>query len=196
MFGLDELQDVIPPPSSPRVTMTDDLWIEVFGQFGTRLPADFVEFHQRYGEGYFYSRSHPRTAGVQLWHGSYERFSFQHQVPKRLSELRRLKEERPKSILLPLYWESNGLLPWAMTTNDTDLCWVVRGSLVDNWQVAAVRPASRRHELFECSAIQFLARVLKGSITCSLLPEHFPGARGAAYEVWRFGPTAGGQSEP
>ena len=194
MFGLDELQEVLPPPAAPRVTMAHDRWLEVFRQFGTRLPGDFVEFHQRYGEGFFYSRTHRRTAGLHLWNAFNERFSFQHQVPQRLSELRHLKEQRPKSVPLPLYWDTGGLLPWGITTNDTDLCWVVRGSLVDDWPVAALRTRSRQVELFECSAIQFLARLLKGAITCRLMPEHFPGTRGAGYEVWKHGPSPDSKS--
>lgn len=168
--------------------MTRDAWLAVFKQFGTRLPTDFVEYHNVWGEGYFSSRTHERTASLHLWGGASNFMSFGSNVPEQLSELRGRKEARPNAIQLPLYWEPGGLLPWGKASNDTHLCWRVRGTLVDDWPVVVLRPASRTHELFECSAIEFIARVLNGSIASELLPKHFPGLKGACFKVWKFGP--------
>lgn len=98
-----------------------------------------------------------------------------------MSELRILKEHRPKAVLLPLYWEPQGLLPWAKAGNDADLCWLVGAEPVGNWPVVILRTQSRTHERFDMSAVRFLARVAKGSVTFDLLPEHFPGTNGVAF---------------
>ncbi len=183
MFGLDELTSVIPPPSRPRITMADSDWIQLFQQIGTRLPGDFVQTYKAYGDGYFYSKTHCMSANLGLYAGAMCQPFFPH-VPRRLSALRIIKEKRPKCVPFPLYWEPGGLLPWARATNDTDLCWRVRGELVDNWQVVVLRAGKGEFETYEMSAIQFLARAIKGTIASNLLPKGFPGTEGVAFEVW------------
>ncbi len=190
MKKIDELATVIPPPANPNVTMSDADWLEVFSHIGTRLPQDFVQFFKTYGEGYFSSISHSRTANVSIYAGHYagamsqHSLSFRKAVPSRLTELRLRKERRPKSVPLPLYWEPGGLLPWGRTTNDTDLCWRVQGDLVDNWTVVALRTTQHRFECFDVSMTVFLKGVIEGSILCSLLPKGFPGEKGVAWKVW------------
>jgi hypothetical protein len=192
MEKLDELAVVIPPPTKPNVALTDDDWLEVFAHIGTRLPQDYVQFYKRYGEGYFYSISHRMSANISIYAGRYEgpigrSFSFRKCAPERLTELRLRKERRPKSVPFPLYWEPGGLLPWGSATNDTDLCWKVRGELVDNWTVVALRATNGQHESFDVAMTVFLKGVVDGSIHCSLLPKGFPGEKGVGWEVCRFG---------
>ena len=121
--------------------------LEVFSHIGTRLPLDFVQFYKRYGEGYFYSISHPRSANLSVYAGRYggpvtsHSFSFRKCVPDRLTELRLQKERRPKTCPSRCTGNPGGLLPWGRTSNDTDLCWKVQGDLVDNWTVVVFRPA-------------------------------------------------------
>jgi hypothetical protein len=193
MKKIEELAAVIPPPTNPHVTMSDADWLKVFSHIGTRLPQDFVQFFRTYGEGYFYSISHPRTANVSIYAGRYtdamsqHSFSFRKAVPSRLSELRLQKEKRPKSVPLPLHWEPGGLLPWGRATNDTDLCWRVEGNLVDNWTVVVLHTVQCQCESFDVSMTTFLKGIIEGSIECSLLPKGFPGEKGVGWEVWPFG---------
>ncbi len=194
MKKIEELAAVIPPPEKPNITLMDADWLEVFTHIGTRLPQDYVQFYKTYGEGYFYSISHPRTANVSIYAGRYsgpmaQSSSFRKCVPSRLSELRLQKERRPKSVPAPLYWEPSGLLPWGRATNDTDLCWKVHGELVDNWTVVVLRTAQGQLESFDVSMTAFLKGIIEGSIQCSLLPKGFPGEKGVAWEVWPFGMT-------
>jgi len=163
--------------------MSDEDWRSTFQRIGTRLPTDFVYAYKAYGDGYFYSKSHKMTANVSLYAGK-ALGSFFNNAPKRLSELRVVKEKRPKCVPFPLYWEPGGLLPWGRATNDADLCWVVRGELVDNWQVVVLRPGRGHYQVFEMTAIQFLARVIAGTVSCDLLPKGFPGAEGVGFEIF------------
>jgi hypothetical protein len=187
VFGIDELRAVVRPPTAPVVSLGgQDAWLALFRQFGTRLPEDFVQFHRVYGEGSLVSLTHELSASVGLWGGlTYSAFSTQ--VPARLSALRELKERRPQSVPLPLYWEPHGLLPWGRASNDADLCWVVSGALVDDWSVVVLLTQERAHERFDMSALQFLARVANGTVSCRLLPDHFPGSKGVAFRPWPSG---------
>lgn len=180
MFGIDELVAVVPPPSTPNVRMTQADWMQIFTHMGTRLPGDFAAAYERYGEGHFFSHSHKSSAYLSLCAGTMS-MQYLNFVPRRLSDLRVQKEKRPKSVPLPLYWEPGGLLPWATAGNQIDLCWQVRGELVDNWHVVVLRAAQGEHQVFEMSAMQFLARVITGKISCPLLPKGFPGEKGVGF---------------
>jgi hypothetical protein len=194
MFGLDELIAVIPPPAAPNVAMTDDDWLDLYVQIGTRLPTDFVETCKRYGVGFFYSKTHRMSANVALYTGRYlghrhQSYAYRQVVPARLAALRGVREKRKARVPFPLYWEPGGLLPWGATTNDVDLCWLTSGASVDLWSTVVLRAGTGQHEVFEMSAIQFLARVIGGSVTSKLMPKGFPGARGVEFEPWPYGRT-------
>lgn len=186
MKAIDDLKTVIDPPVVPNsVLTTPAAWQELFDRLGTRLPEDFVQFHQAFGDGYFYSRTHKRTANLSVY-GGIRSFNFGTLVPKRLHELRLAKERRPKSVPHPLCWEPRGLLPWARTTNDTDLCWSVRGDLVDDWTVVVLRVGASASESYECGMAEFLTGLFTGRLHSALLPNGFPGEKGAAFEAWPF----------
>jgi hypothetical protein len=186
MKKLDELAAVISPPDSPRVTLGSKDWLDIFSRLGTRLPEDFVQFHQMYGEGYFCSVTHPSSANLNVCGGG-RLHPIRTYVPQRLSELRILKERSPKSVPTPLYWETKGLLPWGTTTNGTDLCWRVTGELVDDWTVAALRTASKEIQEFPVSMTEFLRGIIDRTIDCSLMPLGIPGEKGIVWKVSNFG---------
>ena len=186
MSAIEELQAVIQPPAVPNAVLTSPAaWQELFDRLGTRLPEDFVQFHKVFGDGYFYSRTHKRSANLSVY-GGIRSFNLGQFIPKRLTELRLAKERRPKSVPYPLYWEPNGLLPWGRTTNDTDLCWSVRGDLVDNWPVVVLRAGVRASESYDCGMAEFLSRLISGKIHSELMPDGFPGEKGVAFEAWPF----------
>jgi hypothetical protein len=186
MKVIEDLKAVIVPPATPNVVLVSlSDWQELFDRLGTRLPNDFLEFHKVFGDGYLYSRSHKRTANLSVY-GGIRSFNFGNMVPKRLQELRLAKERRPKSVPHPLYWEPRGLLPWGRTTNDTDLCWSVRGDLVDNWHVVVLRVAAAASESYECGMAEFLTGLVAGKIRSDLMPSGFPGDKGIAFEAWPF----------
>jgi hypothetical protein len=181
MFGFDELTAIIPPPTNLENKLTDNDWLRIFSGIGTRLPEDFVRTSQTYGPGTFYSLSHRWSASIHLHCNGLAIGGFLHTVPGRLTAIRLIKERRPKNVPFPLYWEPGGLLPWGLVSNDTDLCWRVRGNLVDNWRVVVLRAGAGQFEEFDMSAIQFLARVIAGTVKCSLLPKGFPGEKGVGF---------------
>lgn len=191
MKCVDDLVSVITPPPQPHVTLTQDDWLRVFQLFGTRLPQDFKQFHAVYGEGFFCSVSHPNSANLSIYVGGIE--PLWKRVSKRLTELRIAREKRPKSVPVALYWEPGGILPWGRTTNGTDLCWKVRGELVDDWTVIALRTASNRMESFDVSMTVFLRGVVDGAIECSLLPVGFPGDKGVIWKPNNSGTFAAGR---
>lgn len=184
MIELEQLQAIAPPPPKPNCVLWNNAaWLRVFELFGTRLPEDFVQFHKIYGDGYFYSLTHRTSANLSLY-GGIASFDLNRRVPERLTQLRLLKEKNARSVPLPLFWEPNGLLPWGKTTNDTDLCWLVSGELVDNWPVVALRPASRQFERYDMGVAEFLLGLFARRFESALMPVGLPGAKGVAFEAW------------
>jgi len=186
MKVIEELKSVIDPPAAPNLILNSTVaWQCQFDRLGTRLPEDFVQFHQVFGAGYFYSRTHKSSANLSIY-GGLQRFSLNESVPKRLSELRLAKERRPKSVPYPLYWEPHGLLPWGRTSNGTDLCWSVRGILVDDWPVIVLHVSNTASELFDCCMAEFLTGQIRGTIRSKLMPTGFPGEKWIGFEAWPF----------
>lgn len=187
--AIQELASVIPPPSSPIVTIdSHERLIELSDVFGTRLPEDYIQFQRTYGEGWFFSVSHKMSAGLCVFGNAYRvggngSTALRHASPKRLHELRALKEARPKRVPLPLFCEPLGLLPWGNTTNEIDLCWRVHGQLVDNWPVIALKCGTGEYEQFECCMAEFLTGIISGKFSSQLLPKHFPGRKGVGWAV-------------
>jgi len=184
---VQDLAAVIPPPAAPRVTIdTHEKLIELYDVFGTRLPEDFIQFHKTYGEGYFFSVSHKMSANLIVYGNDYHignthGGALRQAAMKRLHELRLIKERRPKRVPYPLFCEPGGLLPWGSTTNGVDLCWQVRGDLVDNWKVTALRAGTGEHQQFDVGVAGFLRDVITGHSACPFLPKGFPGEKGIGW---------------
>ena len=184
---LEELKSRVAPPEEPYVRIGDSDWVQVFAVFGTRLPQEFVQLYKSYGDGYFYSLTHKNTANLTIYGSGSFRWGMNNFVPNRLNELRILKENHPKKVPAPLFWEPSGLLPCGLFSNNTDLCWIAKGELVDKWQVATLHTASNHYEEYDCSMIEFLIGILSGNIEGEFLPKGFPGKKGVAFEGWKYG---------
>jgi hypothetical protein len=188
MNPLDALYSVSPPPPDARtVAWGDPCWPELFKRLGTRLPEDFVQFQTTYGYGCFASRTHPRSMSVAVI-GSITNFEFQSRSAELLTDMRLMKEKRPKSIPFPIYCEPGGLLPWGRISNGTILCWAVRGGLVDDWAVVAVRPTTKQAERYEMGFARFLAGLLSGQLAPAWAPKGLPGPKGVEFHVLQYGP--------
>jgi hypothetical protein len=179
VFGIDEILEVLPAPQAPNIGMTDEEWLEVFATLGTRLPGDFVAFHKRYGEGIVQSSTSPTSGSLALYGsagmaGLKSRSAIRYIIPARLAELRSLKAKR-KAFPVDLYFQPEGILPWARVANGADLCWVAKGENPDAWSVAVLHKTDV--QIFPVSAIQFLARFLRGQLECRLLPATLQSSR-------------------
>ena len=182
MFGLDELLEIMPTPGKPVMAHTDAEWMAIFATIGTRLPGDYVAALKAFGLGCFFPQSHRMSANL-IWH-EWRPASPGNGVFGCLNEFRAQKLKRKNAIPFPLYFEDGGLLPWGRLTNDSHICWITVGNFPDRWTTAIVRPASSEAETFEMSAMEFLARLIKGTIKPALMPAGFPGSKGIGFQPW------------
>jgi hypothetical protein len=167
-MGIDDLYPILPRPSSPIETGSDELWLQVAEKIGTRLPIDYVSFINSYGTGSindFLAVLNPFTAHTYL--------NLLDQMPRILSGLRELRERYPEEYPYSLYFEPGGLLPWGLSDNGDIYCWLTRGGLPDLWVVVAIPRHASHLELFEMTMVKFIEGGLRGEIDSEALPIEF-----------------------
>lgn len=127
-MAIDELTQLI--QSDP--TGTPVAWEEVEARLGTRLPADYKAFVDRYGTG---------AVGDFLWvltpSTSNEFLNFFDKGRVMLDGYRQLRDEWPREYPFSAYPEPNGLLPWAVTDNGDELYWLT-GPDPDKWPTIVI----------------------------------------------------------
>lgn len=53
MDWLEKLKEIVPPPAEPKNTGTDEMRKAAEDKLGTKLPDDYIELINTYGDGYF-----------------------------------------------------------------------------------------------------------------------------------------------
>ena len=188
MKSISRLLEIIPTPNEMYVRNDSKDWLDVFQSIGTRLPEEFIQFNKTYGDGYFVSNSHRTTSSIEIFGSNkLKNGSYKFSVPEIMWNLRTIKQKYPNKIEAPLFWEPNGFLPWGRTTNESILGWVTNEENPDKWQVAILRPASKAYVTYPYSMVEFLIEIFLKKIESDLLPKNFPGKKGVAYEVIKYG---------
>jgi hypothetical protein len=165
-MDIDELYEILPRPLKPLETGSDEDWLRVAEQMGTRLPIDYVYFISSYGTGRindFVGVSNPFSGNRNM--------NLIWQMSAVLSGLRELREHHPAYYPYPLYFEPGGLLPWGASDDGDYYCWLTKGS-PDKWPVVTV-PRHADVEYFDMPMCLFLARAMKGQITSGAIPTYF-----------------------
>ncbi|MFE4638688.1 hypothetical protein ACFRJ1_35670 [Streptomyces sp. NPDC056773] len=122
--GLAALTVLTPPPHHPY--LGDGTWERLFGELGTRLPAEYVALMDRYGAG--------------CW-GDWMRF---HTPLRTDGGFRRLAEQDAEAYRgaiggwraedpFPVWPEPGGLLTFATSLDNDKLGWLTRGPDPDAW---------------------------------------------------------------
>lgn len=122
--GLDALRALVTPPEKP--VLGSQTWEWLYGELGTRLPADYVALMEVYGGGAF-------AGYLRLW------------TPLDPEELvgwseatlegdRELQEEFPEYHPLPLWPVAGGFLPFGDSIDGDQFGWLTKGE-PDEWQL-------------------------------------------------------------
>lgn len=123
-MAIDKLIELI--DSDPTGTPVD--WAPVEARLGTKLPADYKAFVDRYGTG---------AIGDFLWvltPTTANRFlNLFDSGNAMLAGYRELRANWPGDFPFAAYPEENGLLPWAVTDNGDELFWLTEGEDPDQW---------------------------------------------------------------
>ena len=117
----------MPPPDSPVRAYGD--WKRFVSTNGFRPPDDYRMLIREYGAGTFGDWLHLIEPFNPAW-------SFIDKVQVECERLRRSRQASPVSSTdWPIWPESEGLLPWAVTRTGEYVCWRTAG-LPDTWTTA------------------------------------------------------------
>lgn len=154
-MSLAELLKVLPPPSNPHCAVSDPVqWQAVGAKLGTRLPTDYKDFIGTYGTGTIgdfitiFSPFSPFTGINLAWN-----------VRHILEWERELQRNIQGYFPLPLFPESDGLLPFGSTYNGDTLFWQTQGE-PDNWTVVTKKVRSEHYEMYSMNLSGFLVQLL------------------------------------
>jgi SMI1-KNR4 cell-wall len=172
---IDDLVSLIPPPAAP--VDSDGDWETVEARLGLRLPADFKALMRRYGFGEFpditlFTPFDTHTGGA------YDHVERARTLVERYKSLRGMA---PEIFPYPLYPEPGGLLEWAITSDNTSLCWLIEGE-AENWSVVVWNSVVARADRYQMGAVDLLYRYLSGQHKVSLLR---PPPRAPWFEPYR-----------
>ncbi len=126
--GLDTLSLLVPPPDTPF--RGEAGWPDLFAEFGTSLPAEYVALMDRYGGGMF---------------GKWLQFATPLRAKRSLAAFangitgayRSVRDEFPEYCPLPVWPEPGGFLPFASSIDGDSLAWLVDGD-PDRWPLVVV----------------------------------------------------------
>ena len=161
---IDDLKAILPVPPS-TVETHSRTWSAVEQEIGTRLPDDFKAFIELYGSG---------RISEFIWvlnpFASNQFINLGRQVVDRLGALEALARDFCEQCPYPLFPQSGGLLPFAVTDNGDVVYWITNGD-PNAWRVVVNQARGPKYEEFALNATDFLAGVLTHRIDCTVFPK-------------------------
>lgn len=120
--GLATLRDLVVPPAEPK--LGGRTWEWLYGELGTRLPADYVALMETYGAGAF-------AGWLRIW-APLDPDELLDRSEQALEGYRELKAEFPDYHPLPLWAEPGGFLPFGDSMDGDQFGWLTMGE-PDEW---------------------------------------------------------------
>ena len=144
------LQNILAAPAKPHFAVQDEAaWQALEQKHQIVFPSDFKHFISVYGTGTivdFIAIYNPFSTD--------ESANFFHNMEFVLPNERRFQD-----IPLPLYPETNGLLPFAKTYDGDNLWWQTIG-VSDEWHTVITRVKSSEYELYPMTMTEFFTHLI------------------------------------
>lgn len=170
-MAIQELTAFVAPPDSPAEVPASPDWADVESELRLTLPADYRDFVMTYGSGLlgnFIRVFNPFATSEYL--------ALVPSVERICGIRRELRAtEGEEEVPYAVYPESPGIIPWGNDENGNTFYWLTSGSPGD-WPTVVGEGRGRRWEEFGFTMTTFLAKALRGNVTCPIWPDDFPTA--------------------
>jgi hypothetical protein len=143
-------------------------WDMIERELGSELPADYKEFIIKFGAADLGAFIYPLSP-----FSTQQSRNLLSQIPRQLSALRELKEAFTWEIPLPLYPETNGVLPWGITANGDVLHWLTIGH-PSEWTTVVTASRDSAFRIYPFGMCRFLFGIMSKEIICDIFPADFP----------------------
>ena len=151
---IDELIQIVFPPSEPVHTGSREEWADVEKRFGVRFPDDYFEVAQNYGSGEFLSGTleiaNPFDPKYEVWL-NYE-----------LKKLQRYQRDDPDEMPYAVFPQSDGLLPFGRDDNGNRFFWITRGE--PNTGPIVCRSGAYHWEVVQSTLTNFLQLLITNKL--------------------------------
>jgi hypothetical protein len=145
---MDRFKSQFPPPQRAVELGIEDVWPVVQRRIGSVLPRDYKDFINTYGTVLLYDFLKPYNPFSKK-----EYSNLLWQMGAVLSAYRELKAQR--GCPYALWFEADGLLPWADTCNGDTLFWLTKGH-PDQWTIVLNKSRDPEFEEFDGSMVEFV----------------------------------------
>jgi len=157
---IEELMQVIPPPTNPRNTGDFGKWSRLQLKLKALLPDEYYTVCATYGSGTF------RVGSLEL--SILNLFDPRHlKGAKNCAEITRQNRDSGFTFGIPfrIYPEPEGIFPWAEDC-DGGTFWIVPQVNVhpDSWQILAFDREASRLYIYSLSMIQFLVKLFSSEL--------------------------------
>jgi hypothetical protein len=161
---VNDLVEIMSPPQNPAEA-SGEPWDRVEARIGTILPDDYKVFIETYGSG----RIDPFIWVLNPF-SSRKYINLLGQRVMQLSALKEPKDKFDDECPYPLYPESGGLLPCAMTDNGDVIHWLTVGP-ANEWSIVVNGGRVPVYKSYRMNLTAFLAGLLTGTVRCSIFPQ-------------------------
>ena len=152
----------------PLFCGTVDAWRRVEEKLQLEFPEDYKRCIDRYGEGEF---------GEFLYllnpHLVASGYSYSEHIQEILAACNTMAAAFPNRVPFPIYPAKHGLLPAATTSNGDVVYWETVGDAQD-WPIIVFASRYGRYERFELGIVEFIHRLLVGTLASDIIPEDLP----------------------
>jgi hypothetical protein len=153
---LEQLLQIVPPPSTPVCAGSPEAWPDVEARLGTRLPQDYKAFINRYGSGGFYN-----------FFGIISPFLPENDLVTRFWKWRPFFQQGK----FPVFPEPGGLLLLGADECEHTLFWLTKGD-PDCWPLVYMDDDYidfPEYEYYEMTVTQFLVEWISGRLDPPLI---------------------------
>jgi hypothetical protein len=174
LVAIEELIDVVAPPTDPKETASLAAWKHIEDQLGIRLPEDYYAFASAYGTGTFND-----PGRLCIWISNPFAPTYLASLEFHCKLLRRTESLYwPEKWPYKAYPERPGLFPWGDDDNGSTLLWLTSGPC-DQWPIFLNPGRSMDLIRVDLPMTTFLAKSFSKELDCPIWdePEFFSGPR-------------------
>ncbi|WP_366516604.1 SMI1/KNR4 family protein [Solimonas fluminis] len=169
--GVAQLESMLGTPYKPveSIAVSSCRWVDSEARLGLEFPSDYKALIETFGShawGGFINTLTPAHANRHL--------ELEARGLRILGSIHEVRHECPGIIPYPVYPESCGLFPWAVTDNGDYLCWLTLG-YANWWPTVVIEARGGAVEKHAMTATALIASFLEGSLKSPVLVGPFGG---------------------
>jgi hypothetical protein len=165
-MSLLELLQLAPPPMNPIYTGSEEGFSQIENQIGSKLPSDYKEYIQHYGDCMWFRHIYISTPFKASNNGNYSLWGWHKQ---NIAQLKTLFESSLPLVKYPVFPEKGGIFLCGGDIFGEMIAWITEGE-PDNWPVVYFNIDCAIFDKYDMNITTFLLKIVKNEIHPDCLP--------------------------